>query len=160
MAHIISKSDGPRREDAAAKQFIEKNRSTIDGIARHLTGGKWQGLDKAFAPPAPGAAKAPRSAIRPSSGEPQPYISISLNGRVVAIDANAGRQMHFLGDIRGVAATRRFYLATKANGFFEGLEAPLALILADFDASPLPDAAAEAALERALALRLGYPPSG
>ncbi len=158
MAHIISKGNGPRREDAAAKHFIESNRSTIDGIARQLTGGRWQGMDKAFAPPAQGAAKPAksRSAAPRRAEDAKPYVNISLNGRVVVIDANSGRQMEFLGDIRSAGGTRRFYLATKANGFFEPMGDALSATLAEFDKAPLPDADAEAELERALAARIGF----
>ena len=39
MIEIISKSDGPRREDAAARRFIRDNASTINKIANQLGGG-------------------------------------------------------------------------------------------------------------------------
>ena len=44
MVYIISKRDGPRREEVAAKDFIQKNRTTIDALAGHLTAGRWQEL--------------------------------------------------------------------------------------------------------------------
>jgi hypothetical protein len=155
MVHIISKRDGPRNEDRAAKAFIEKNRTTIAGIANQLSGGR----RRAMGGPAP--ALQPEASGKlwftaPSqSREPSPYVRISLNGRVVVADLDSGRQLHFIGDIRGAGPARRFALATRENGFFAPLEEDLQQTLAGLDGMALADGAAEERLEREIGARLG-----
>ena len=39
MVEIISKRDGPRREDIQVKRLIEQNRSTIVRLADQISGG-------------------------------------------------------------------------------------------------------------------------
>jgi hypothetical protein len=155
MVHIISKQDGPRREDAAARAFVEKNRTTIAGIANRLSGGRRREMS--------GAASALQSE---ASGklwfttpgqkrEPNPYVRISLNGRVVVADLDSGRQLHFVGDIRGAGPARRFALATRQNGFFAPLDDDLQQMLLDLDGMALADDAADERLERDIGTRLG-----
>ena len=160
MVHIISKQDGPRREEAAAKAFIEKNRTTIAGIANQLSGGRRRkGADAALSPQPTTTGKLWFTA--PSvAREPSPYVRISLNGRVVVADLDSGRQLQFLGDIRGIGQMRRFALATSENGFFAPLELELRQALSDLDRMALPDDAAEARLERTIGVRLGFRASG
>src|SRR5262245_22001860 len=116
MVEIISKRDGPRKEDVAAKRFIEKNRATIKGIADHLTGGRWQQSRN----PVPAARPQPSGKLwyTPASRPPQsePYVRISLNGRVVVADLATGRQLHFIGELRGEKQSRHLALATSQNG--------------------------------------------
>lgn len=154
MVEIISKSDGPRKEDAAAKHFLRENASTIHKIAQQLSGGRLRPASAAE-PALTGVAKKIRAA--PSGdAERLPYTKISLNGRVVAIDLNSGRQLHHLGEFRGAGPSRRFYLAVAKNGFFSLLDEAIAAALLDLDRQLTPDAAAEEALARAIDLRLGY----
>jgi plasmid stabilization system protein ParE len=155
MVHIISKRDGPGTQDAAARALIEKNRTTIANIANHLSGGRRREM------------RHPGSALqREASGklwftapgqprEPSPYVRISLNGRVVVADLDSGRQLHFIGDIRGAGAARRFALATRENGFYAPLDDDLLQALFDLDRMALPESAAEERLEREIGARLG-----
>ena len=155
MVHIISKRDGPRNDEVAAKKFVEKNRAAIDGIANRLTGGRWQEMRNPTAAPKP-ELSGKLWFIAPSHAEAaNPYVRISLNGRVVVADLNSGRQLHFIGDIRGAGAARRFALAIRENGFFAPLEEDLQRLFLDLDGMALPDALSEERLERHIADRLG-----
>jgi hypothetical protein len=155
MAHIISKRDGPHREEAAAKDFIQKNRTKINALANHLTGGRWQELRN----PAPAPQPQPSGKLwytppaRPREAEP--YVRISLNGRVVIADLASGRQLHFVGELRGKGQSRYFALATRENGVFEPLDDGLCKVLADLEGAGVPDEVSEEHLERIIAGRLG-----
>jgi hypothetical protein len=155
MVHIISKRDGPHREEVAAKDFIQKNRTKIDALANHLTAGRWQQLRN----PAPTRQPQPSGRLwstppsRPREAEP--YVRISLNGRVVVADLASGRQLHFIGELRGRGQSRCFALATRENGIFEPLDEDLSKVLADLEGVGVPDEASEQHLERIIASRLG-----
>lgn len=154
MAQIISKRDGPRREDVAARRLIENHRTTIEGIVNQLTGDAGRPGLVPKAPPE-GARKARVSLSRAGvRSAPEPYVRISPNGRIVIADLATGRQLEFLGEIRGGAMARRFVLARRENGFFAGLPAGMLDRLADLDGRALPDAAAEQALSLDIARRL------
>jgi hypothetical protein len=79
-----------------------------------------------------------------------------LNGRVIAVDFNTGRQLHHIGEIRGQGAGRRFLLATQDNGFFTPLAAELQKPLLDLDRRPMPDDAAQEDLAKTIDARLGF----
>src|SRR5262249_40204371 len=151
MVHIISKRDGPHREEAAAKDFIQKNRTKIDALANHLTGGRWQELRN----PAPSVQPQPSGKLwsTPSARprEAEPYVRISLNGRVVIADLASGRQLHFVGELRGKGQSRRFALATRENGIFEPLDESLYKVLADLEGVGVPDEVSEERLEQIIA---------
>ena len=159
MVEIISKPNGPRREDAAAKHYLRENSATIMKIANHLSGGR---LNQN--PPVVPSATMPRNARSPAvvrrNEEPRPYASVSLNGRVVVVDFNTGRQLLHLGEIRGRGAGRRFLLATTENHFFEPLDPSLQALLADIDGRPAPDDLALDALVATIDTRLGYSKPG
>lgn len=159
MVEIISKPNGPRREDAAAKHYLRENSATIMKIANHLSGGQLN--QKQLAPPPAAMQRNARSpaAVR-KSALPRPYASVSLNGRVVVIDFNTGRQLLHLGEIRGHALGRRFLLATAENRFFEPLDASLQAHLSDLDGFLAPDDAAQDALVATIDERLGHSKSG
>jgi len=53
MAYIISKRDGPHREELKAKDFLQKNRTKINSLANHLTLGRWQELRNPTPPTEP-----------------------------------------------------------------------------------------------------------
>ena len=160
MIEIISKPNGPRKQDAAAKQFLRENSGTIMKIANQLSGGRLR--DMPTANPMQGPPAARRVRATPSrSEEARPYTSVSLNGRVIAVDFNTGRQLHHIGEIRGQGPGRRFLLATKDNGFFAPLEPELQKPLLDLDRCPTPDDAAQEDLARTIDARLGFSnPSG
>ncbi|MCP3471687.1 hypothetical protein NLM33_15285 [Bradyrhizobium sp. CCGUVB1N3] len=155
MVHIISKRDGPRREEAAAKDFIQKNRTRIDAVANHLTGGRWQELRNPTPPPQPQPSGklwyTPPSRPR----EAEPYVRISLNGRVVIVDLGSGRQLHFVGELRGRGQSRYFALATQENGIFDPLDEEIRKVLADLEGVSVPDETSEQRLEQVIAGRLG-----
>lgn len=156
MVEIISKRDGPRREDRDTRRLIERNRGTIERIAGHLTGG-------AFSTPRPVADSAPetRGPIvhvlggRPGGGPPRPYVRVSPNGRVVMVDHETGRQMAHLGEIRRSAGVRRFVLATRENGFFAPLDPELAEAIEPLDQLSVADEDAEEQLSSEIGRRLG-----
>ena len=155
MAYIISKREGPRKEDAAAKHVIDRNRATIDGIANQLMGGRWQTMRNPI--PEPQQPPASRKLWFASAGQaaaPQPGLRISLNGRVVVMDRMSGKQLHFLGQVRGGGRAKRFVLATAENGFSASLEAGPRDALADLDGYELPDEAAAERFEAEISSRL------
>lgn len=155
MVEIISKSNGPRREDAAARHFIRENAETINKIARQLGGGPMRPLANAGTVAAPPPLK--RGPAAPSrDAEKKPYVKFSLNGRVIAVDFNSGRQLHHIGEMRGAGPTRRFLLATRENRFFTPLDDDLLALLRDLDGAAAPDEAAEESLAREIGARLGY----
>jgi len=159
MVHIISKRDGPRREDAEIKGFLDRNRSTIDGLANRLTGGAWSEMRN----PKPAPTPEPSGTLwftppsRPQ--EAAPYVRISLNGRVVVADLSSGRQLQFLGAITGRGPERHFALATRDNGFFEPIEEGAGQALGDLDGVLLPDGEAEDLLKQEIVARLGLAPA-
>ncbi len=155
MVEIISKPDGPRREDAAAKRYLRENSATIMKIANHLSGGRLN-RGPAAAPPAALPRNGPAPAAARPSAQPRPYTSVSLNGRVIVVDFNNGRQLLHLGELRGKGAARRFLLATAANRFFAPLPDALLGVLADLDGSPAPDESAQEALIQVIDARLGH----
>ena len=153
MVEIISKSDGPRREDAAARRFIRENAATIQRIAQQLGGGRLRPA-AAETPAAPLLKRGPAAPSR--EADKKPYVKVSLNGRVIAVDFNSGRQLHHLGELRGRGPSRRFLLATRENHFFTPLEDDLAARLREFDGAATPDEAAEESLAQEIGVRLGY----
>ncbi|MEO0763465.1 MAG: hypothetical protein AAFZ09_16945, partial [Pseudomonadota bacterium] len=75
--------------------------------------------------------------------------------RVVVVDYETSRQMHFLGELRVADGQRRFVLATAANGFFSPVDAEVAAALADLDGAVLGPARDEARLAREIGAQLG-----
>lgn len=158
MVHIISKRDGPRKEDAAAKRLIENNRATIDRIANKLTGGTWL-QSRAPKPTVQDPAVSRFSLASPTAAQvATPFVSISPNDRVVVVDLTTGRQLHFVGEIRETGE-RRFVLATRENGFFALVDEDLRCKLAHLDGMVVADEAAEAVLKREIAIVIGIPES-
>lgn len=161
MVDIISKRSGPRREDVAARQMIDNNRTTIERIADQISNGGYS-ANKArrAAPKEPEAAglivSDLGSASRRGFEPPKPYIRVSPNGRVVVVDDNTNLQMHFLGEIRRANGVVRFALATKENGFLAPLETELAERLAPLDGAQMGGARTDAALASEIRTLLGY----
>jgi hypothetical protein len=159
VVYIITKNDGPRKEDVAAKKFIESNRATIDRLANHLSGGRWQDIKQARKARAPVVEPARKSfagyAPAGRSTSTRPYVRISPNNRVVVVDEETSRQVLFLGEFRQSAAGRYFRLATRENGFFDPLDDDLRGLLSNLDGLVLPEEAEER-FKHELATRLGF----
>jgi hypothetical protein len=155
MAYIISKRDGPHREELAAKDFLRKNRTKIDALANHLTLGRWQELRNPAPPEAPQPSGRLWSTPAPRPREIEPYVRISYNGRVVIADLASGRQLHFVGELRGNGQSRRFALATRENGIVDPLDDELYRVLIDLEGVGVPDEASETHLEQIISGRLG-----
>lgn len=155
MAYIISKRDAPPREEVAAKDFIQKNRGRINAVANHLTAGRWQELRNPTPPPQPQPSGKLWYTPPGRPTEAEPYVRISLNGRVVVADLASGRQLHFLGELRGAGLSRHFALATRENGIFEPLDEATREVLGDLEGVIVPDEATEQRLEQVIAARLG-----
>jgi len=155
MVYIISKRNGPYREQVAAEDFVQKNRTKIDALANHLTGGRWQELRNPTPPPQPQPSGKLWYTPKGRRIEAEPYVRISLNGRVVVADLASGRQLHFVGELRGKGQSRYFALATRENGIFEPLDEGMYKMLADLEGVSVPDEASEQRLERIIAGRLG-----
>lgn len=158
MVDIISKRDGPRTEDAAARDYISRNGAAIRQLADRLSGGAYSaGLTRP--PKAPetetgglithdlGASRAIDAA--------QPYIKVSVNNRVVMADLSTGRQLEFLGEIRRSGQSRQFRLARRSNGFHSDLDAGLAEKLADLDGATVGRERSEKQLAAEIGARLG-----
>ncbi len=155
MVEIISKKDGPRREDAELRKFLGENRATITRLADHLSGGGYS------------ASKAPKKApearglifhdLSPaaSASEPDPHVRISLNGRVILVDQNSSRQLHYLGEIRARHGVEFFALATKENGFFAPVDDDIASALVELDNFSLAGLDGEERLAAEIGRRLG-----
>ncbi len=143
MVYIITKNDGPRKEDVAAKKFIESNRATIDRLANHLSGGRWQDIKRARKARAPvvesarksfaGYAPAGRStSTRPMFASARTTASSSSTRRPAvrcSSSVNSGQS----------AAGRYFRLATRENGFFDPLDDDLRGLLSNLDGLVLPE---------------------
>lgn len=156
MVDIISKRDGPRREDVAAKRVLQENRGTIHKMMDHLTGGQLSSSQKKPAP----APETDRLIIHTGRATDacdtvSPYVRISVNGRVVVADQETSRQLHFLGEIRGPRRNQRFTLATKENGFYALIEEDLEAKIADLDGKEVTQGFSEDDLIKALTERLG-----
>jgi hypothetical protein len=155
MVQILSKQDGPGKQEVEFKRFVNQNRGTIDQIANALTGGA---LAKARQPSpivVPEASVVHGYRSRGAERETAPYIRISPNGRVVVTDYETGSQLHHLGDLRGSRQTRRFVLATKENGYFDPLSEDLQAKLLVLNGIGIPDEAAEDQLKGEIATQLG-----
>ncbi|MGN7869490.1 hypothetical protein [Paracoccus sp. 22332] len=162
MVDIISKRDGPRREDERARHMIQANRGAITQIADHLTQGGYSASRRAKAeacnapPPESGRRFHDLSSgarLGPESGDIR--VKVSVNNRVVAYDSGSGRQMHLLGEIRRQQGTRYFALATRENGFLSGLPDEMAGKIAELDGQIIDQACPESLLAGEIADRLG-----
>ena len=155
MVDIISKRDGPRREDVAARRLLKENRATIHKMMDHLSGGQLRTQAKKPAVPEPEGLIIHTSRAIDSRDATSPYVRISVNGRVVVADQETSRQLHFLGEIRGPRRSQRFVLATKKNGFFALVEDEIEQKLADLDGRMLAPDFSEDDLVKTITKRLG-----
>jgi len=156
MVDIISKRDGPRKEDVAAKRVLQENRGTIHKMMNHLTGGQLQSMQQKPAPePKAEGLIIHTGKATDARDAASPYVRISVNGRVVVADRETSRQLHFLGEIRGPRRSQRFILATKENGFFALVDDELKEKLAEFDGKEISHEFSEEDLINVLTERLG-----
>lgn len=163
MVTIISKSDGPRREDEAARRLIDGNRRTIARLADQFSQGAYSAsrarrmTDAAGEPePASGRLFAVGGGARTTS-EPAPYVRISPNRRVVLADAENGRQIAHLGALKAVDGGLAFALATRENGFIAPADPAYLTALSDLDGVLLDDAFDEDSLAHEIHRRLALP---
>lgn len=156
MVDIISRRSGPRPEDERVRKVIEANRPTIDRLADHLTNGAWSARRQQPTPAGPEPSGVIIHTARASTATepPKPFVRVAVNGRVSMVDANTGRQMHHLGDIRRRDGADGFRLATRENGFFSPVDPELASALADLDGAAVAGRDGERALIDAIGVRL------
>ncbi len=134
MVDIISKRDGPRREDVAARRLIDQNRPIIEGLANQLSGGNYSRMRQPPKPPQPdGFILHDLGAGTAAETEHRPYVRISMNNRVVVVDGATNKQLSFLGEVRDGPGERQFLLATRENKFFSPLDDELSQKLVDMD---------------------------
>jgi len=157
MVEIISKRDGPRREDVAARRLIDQNRGTIERLANHLSGGDYRArLKPPAAPKASGFILHDMSGGARTDKPASPYVRISLNDRVVLVDGDTGKQLHHLGEMRDMEDGRRmFVLATRENGFHFPLDEEMCRKLAGIDRKTVTDAECEEDFAAEIGERLG-----
>lgn len=161
MVDIISRRDGPRREDVVARRMISENQGKITHIADRLTQGAYSaGLRAKAAPPAPEPERRLIHAVstgRAPQAEPAEIrVKISVNNRVVAYDSGNGRQVHLLGELRSQQGTRYFALASAENGFLAGLPDTVSGPIAELDGQIIDAACPESLLAAEISQRLGY----
>jgi len=144
VVDIISKKKGPRREDVVAKRLINNNWSTISRLADQISNGGYSKARQASFKAVNSKNIISRKDKKPESvGSsihlmggaskayiPDPVVQISVNNRVVVMDARTGKQIMFLGEIRYQNNQKYFSLATKKNGFFSPVDEETELSLA------------------------------
>ena len=155
MVEIISRRDGPRREDVQVKRLIEQNRPTIERIADQISGGGYSASRKPRQQPKAEGLIIHVGGARPAAAEANPSIRVTMNGRVISVDRNTGRQLHHIGDIRHRDGEQVFVLATKQNGFFAPVDDSVAEALIELDGSRLDAARTEEQLAAEIGERLG-----
>lgn len=163
MIEIISKRDGPRREDERARRVINQNRGTIAKLADQLTQGGYSASKAARAAEAKGPepeGKIIRHFGAYGAGKPDEGVDIrvkvSVNNRVIAYDGDTGRQLQLLGEIRWQGEVRYFALATTTNGFLSGLPPDILNPIEELDGQIIDKACPESLLAAEIAKRLGY----
>ena len=137
MVHIISKREGPRREDVKAKRLIQENWGTIEKLADRISGGAYSASKVKQTEPQPQGLIINIPSSGGHAGDPEPHLRISNNGRVIVMDVNTGRQLHFLGQIARRDGRTVFVLATGENGFVSPVDDAILERLADLDGIPI-----------------------
>src|SRR4051812_42963893 len=96
------------KRDVEAKRLIEQNRGTIERLADQLSNGAYSASRAPKAEPQAQGLIIHVLGGKAESTTPEPYVRISHNDRVVVVDHETGRQLHYLGEIRRVDGRRRF----------------------------------------------------
>ena len=133
MVDIMSKRDGPRREDAAIRQFLGQNRSIITRLADQISNGQYSRSKLPKPTPQPEGLIIHIGDRPVAEPELQPRIRVTANGRVIAVDVGSSRQLAHFGDIREAGKIRTFVLATHANGYVAPPDDETLDALADMD---------------------------
>jgi hypothetical protein len=159
MVEIFSRGDGSRTQDIRLKALLEQNRPTIEKIADHLTQGGYSAGKRAKVSWPKDEVKTIVHALggvnSREKSEVLAVVRATLNGRVVVVDDNSGRQIYHLGEIRRRGDEIAFVLASAENGFSAPLPDNLLETLADLDCAILAAEGGEDALVQELAARLG-----
>ncbi len=159
MVEIFSRGDGPRPQDVRLKAFLDQNRSTITQLADRLTLGRYSESKKPKpAPPEPSGKTiihALGGLASSAAREPRPCARATVNGRVIVVDDNSGRQIHLLGQIQRRGEAIEFRLASAENGYVSPLAPELLETLSDLDRARLSPDGGEEALVQEIASRLG-----
>ena len=155
MVEIISKRDGPRREDVQVKRLIEQNRSTIVRLADQISGGGYSASRKPRQQPKAEGLIIHVGGSAATAAEASPSIRVTMNGRVISKDQNTGRQLHHIGDVRARNGEQIFVLATKQNGFFSPVDETIAKALTGLDGSRLSATYTEEQLAADIGAKLG-----
>lgn len=156
---IISKRDGPRREDEKARRLLKENAGTIRRLADTISNGGFTRMREQEAArreqPKPAGLIIHHGGAAARNDAPEPYVKVSRNGRVVLVDLATGRQLQMLGEIRGGGLSRRFVAATAANGFLSPLDDETFAAIADLAEVGIGRDMREEDLAAALEERLG-----
>ncbi|RUW87722.1 hypothetical protein EOA13_29500 [Mesorhizobium sp. M7A.F.Ca.US.011.01.1.1] len=156
MVEIISKRDGPRREDVQIKRLIEQNRSTIVQLADQISGGGYSASRQPRQQPkAEGLIIHVGVSAATAAEATSPSVRVTMNGRVISKDQNTGRQLHHIGDVRNRDGKQIFVLATKQNGFFSPVDETVAGALAELDGAHLTATYSEDQLAAEIGAKLG-----
>ena len=155
MVEIISKRDGPRREDVQVKRLIEQNRSTIVRLADQISGGGYSASRQPRQQPKAEGLIIHVGGSAATASEASPSIRVTMNGRVISKDQNTGRQLHHIGDIRNRDGDQIFVLATKQNGFFSPVDGTVAAARAELDGAHLTATYGEEQLAADIGAKLG-----
>ncbi len=160
MVDIISKRDGPRDEDVRARKMIHENRATITRLADQFSQGSYSASKTKATAPEPELSgtlyhhvgvQVPRS-----TAPTEVYVRISINNRVVAVDASSGRQVHFLGEIRCLDGQRYFALAVTENRFISNVTPEVMDAIGELDGQIIDSDCPESLLADEISRRLGY----
>ncbi len=155
MVEIISKRDGPRREDVQVKRLIEQNRSTIVRLADQLSAGGYSASKRPRQQPKAEGLIIHVGGGSASASEARPSVHVSMNGRVVSKDQNTGRQLHHIGDIRNRDGEQVFVLATRQNGYFAPVDENVSEALTELDGLRLTATHTEEQLVADISAKLG-----
>ncbi|MGB0659809.1 MAG: hypothetical protein ACPGNV_06475 [Mangrovicoccus sp.] len=140
---IFSKREGPRLEDVKARRLLSENSGTIRKLADQISNGGFSRMRAEEAQrrqkPKPEGLIIHDLKARGSVSAAQPYVKVSVNNRVVLVDKTSGKQMLFLGEIRGNFLSKRFVLATKDNGFLSPLDSETVALIGHLENADLTD---------------------
>lgn len=144
---IISKREGPRLEDVRAKRLLSENAGTIRRLADQISNGGFTRMRQEQArqkeEPKPEGLLIYSMAGSAKPVEPEPYIRVSLNGRIVLADRISGKQLQLLGEIRNRFRSKVFVLATEENGFLSPVNEEIRQALSQFDNAEINPALSE-----------------
>lgn len=156
---IFSKRDGPRPEDVRARKHISQNAGTIRKLADQISNGGFTKMRQDQArrkeQPKPEGLLIYTMSAPARDDSPDPYVRLSLNGRVVLADRNTGRQIQLLGEIRNRAGSKHFVLASEENGYISPVSDELRDVLAQYDNTQIGPAFTEEDVVRTFGKCLG-----